>query len=503
MPSKTGFNSDQNEGILNKNSFIVEGSNGAVPGTDIKRVVKGGDSTIIVDTNKDVYVNTYKEIVEQRYFNNSEGNVSAGYADGSNNYINVVSSANRLAFSEDDFQITEISTGIAKISSIGGGGGNGATGATGPAGPTGATGISGFSGRSGFSGISGFSGVTGTSGYSGLTGVSGTSGYSGVAGVGATGISGFSGQNGPTGSSAGAPYYFNYSTPSGIGGYSLASDYIASGGEVTTTTFINSATPISISNFCTEELKLTNLKNGNYSTTIYVRINSGTLMNFELDIYVRDSSGTETLVLTSTSSSITGTGFGVGTPPIKVDFSSSITEPVLINPTDRLVFKLYASVPGSTSNAEVYYKGTTNASYINTPLTQGQSGFSGYSGITPTIFSSLREPYTPINNPSSPQALNFGASSIFYITNISNNFTANVTNLTLTANQVTNVVLILVQGVTPYIATAIQVAGVSQTIKWLGGIAPSGNANSVDVLSFSLVYDGTSYTVLGKLGTFS
>lgn len=288
------------------NSTSSNPSPAAYNNTD--KVLKLDDKTFVVETSKDVYVNNYQEIVEQRYFNNSEGNVSAGYADGSNNYINVVSSANRLAFSEDDFQVTEISTGIAKISSIGGGGGNGATGATGPAGPTGATGISGFSGRSGYSGISGFSGVNGTSGYSGLTG--------------ATGISGI-------------------------------------------------------------------------------------------------------------------------------------------------------------------------------------SGYSGYSGTSPAVFFSIKEPYTLINNPSPVQTLNYALSSIFYITSIGANFTVNVTNLTLSANQVTNIVLLLNQAATPYIANAVQIGGAAQTVKWLGGTAPGGGANSVDVLSFSLIYNGSTYTVLGKLGTFS
>jgi hypothetical protein len=291
------------QGTLNNNTSSNPNP-AAYNNTD--KVLKLDDKTFVVETSKDVYVNNYQEIVEQRYFNNSEGNISAGYADGTNNYINVVSSANRLAFDESDFQVTEISTGIAKISSIGGGGGgNGATGATGP------SGFSGFSGRSG-------------------VGATGVSGFSGQSGTGATGVSGFSGQSGT-----------------------------------------------------------------------------------------------------------------------------------------------------------------------------GATGVSGFSGTAPSVFFSIKEPYTLINNPSPVQTLNYALSSIFYITSIGANFTVNVTNLTLSANQVTNIVLLLNQAATPYIANAVQIGGAAQTVKWLGGIAPGGDANSVDVLSFSLIYNGSTYTVLGKLGTFS
>lgn len=91
----------------------------------------------------------------------------------------------------------------------------------------------------------------------------------------------------------------------------------------------------------------------------------------------------------------------------------------------------------------------------------------------------------------------FGANAIFDHTSIAANFTANITNVPTTANRALNVVLVLRQGATPYIPSAVQIDGVAQTINWTEALAPTGNANSVDVITFSLLRVGSTWTVLG------
>lgn len=94
-------------------------------------------------------------------------------------------------------------------------------------------------------------------------------------------------------------------------------------------------------------------------------------------------------------------------------------------------------------------------------------------------------------------AHDFATNAIFDHTSIAANFTANITNVPTTANRALNVVLVLRQGATPYVPNAVQIDGVAQTINWVETLAPTGNANSIDVITFSLLRVGTTWTVLG------
>ena len=92
---------------------------------------------------------------------------------------------------------------------------------------------------------------------------------------------------------------------------------------------------------------------------------------------------------------------------------------------------------------------------------------------------------------------NFANSAIFNHSSIAANFTANITNVPTTSNRAINIVLLLNQGATAYIPSALQIDGVAQTINWIEAIAPAGNINSIDVITFTLLRVGASWTVLG------
>ena len=92
--------------------------------------------------------------------------------------------------------------------------------------------------------------------------------------------------------------------------------------------------------------------------------------------------------------------------------------------------------------------------------------------------------------------------SIFYHSSISNNFTANITNVPVTNDRAIGVTLVLAQGGTPYMSTALQIDGSAQTIKWVNNVTPSGAANKVDIVGFSLIRTGSAWTVLGQYSTY-
>jgi hypothetical protein len=91
---------------------------------------------------------------------------------------------------------------------------------------------------------------------------------------------------------------------------------------------------------------------------------------------------------------------------------------------------------------------------------------------------------------------------IFVHSSISANFTANFTNVTIPANNATSFTLVLNQGGTAYVPTAVQIGGQAQTVVWQGGTQPAGSANKKDVVSFSVVNNAGTWITLGQLTTF-
>lgn len=92
---------------------------------------------------------------------------------------------------------------------------------------------------------------------------------------------------------------------------------------------------------------------------------------------------------------------------------------------------------------------------------------------------------------------------IFYHTTPAADWTANFTNLGLTAEHATTLSIVIDQGATAYIPTAVEIGGVAQTLLWQGGSQPSGTADGTDVVAFSILNDGGTYVVMGQLVGFS
>lgn len=94
--------------------------------------------------------------------------------------------------------------------------------------------------------------------------------------------------------------------------------------------------------------------------------------------------------------------------------------------------------------------------------------------------------------------------SVFYHTSLAGDFTVNITNMPSDDATTVSLSLVLAQGTTAYIPNALSIAGVSQTIKWQGGSAPSGTADQVDVVSFTILRSGGAVAqVLGNLSSFA
>jgi hypothetical protein len=91
---------------------------------------------------------------------------------------------------------------------------------------------------------------------------------------------------------------------------------------------------------------------------------------------------------------------------------------------------------------------------------------------------------------------------IFVHSTPSANFTVNFANVTITTNNATAFTLVINQGGTAYVPTAVQVNSQAQTVSWQGGTQPAGNANKKDVVTFSVVNNNGTWITLGQLTTF-
>ncbi len=97
----------------------------------------------------------------------------------------------------------------------------------------------------------------------------------------------------------------------------------------------------------------------------------------------------------------------------------------------------------------------------------------------------------------------FATSDVFYHTGISANFTANITNMPTTVGRISTVTLILAQGGTGYLPTAVQIDGTGQTIKWAGNTQPTPQANKTDVVVFTLIRTAAgAWVVLGQMSSY-
>ena len=91
---------------------------------------------------------------------------------------------------------------------------------------------------------------------------------------------------------------------------------------------------------------------------------------------------------------------------------------------------------------------------------------------------------------------------IFLHTTPAANWTANFTNLSLAQEYRTTLEIMIVQGNTAYMPTAVQIGGVAQTIIYKGNNAPTGTDNGHNRVFFHIFNDGGTYRVYGDHDTY-
>jgi hypothetical protein len=154
--------------------------------------------------------------------------------------------------------------------------------------------------------------------------------------------------------------------------------------------------------------------------------------------------------------------------------------------------------------------GTNNISGVsnisNPPTTTASASFTNTVDITGRLeISEIIERITDVTiSPSLLCYADFNQSALFYVSNTpSSNFTLNVDNVPTTNLRSTSISLIIPQGNVGYGVSIFQINGITQTIRWLNGAAPTPTSvlGKIDIYNFSMIRRSNSWIVIGNSST--
>jgi hypothetical protein len=184
---------------------------------------------------------------------------------------------------------------------------------------------------------------------------------------------------------------------------------------------------------------------------------------------------------------------------LEIFHNASNGNTIIENNTGNLVIK-GSNLFLQSASSEYFFRGAANGAvtlYYDNVATFNTSA----AGIQ--IEQGIEEKFDTLTGSTGTVTHDCDNGHIFYHTTPAADWTANFTNLDLTAEYATTLSIVIDQGATAYIPSAVQIGGVAQTLLWQGGSAPSGTADGTDVVAFSILNDGGTYVVMGQLVGFS
>ena len=173
-----------------------------------------------------------------------------------------------------------------------------------------------------------------------------------------------------------------------------------------------------------------------------------------------------------------------------------------------------ATFAGVTSGAVLSQLNAANVSTGTLPVARGGTGVTSASGSGNVVLSESAALGGVVTIGSTAERLeiktgatgvvshDYLVSSVFYHSSIAAAFTCNLVNVPTTTSRTLTIALILIQGATPRMVSALQIDGVAQTIQWANNVVPTGTANKTDVASFSLIRANSTWIVLGQNGNY-
>lgn len=156
------------------------------------------------------------------------------------------------------------------------------------------------------------------------------------------------------------------------------------------------------------------------------------------------------------------------------------------------------SVVGTTSSQTLTNKTLTSPS-ISSPTISGTATVTADVNITGRLdVQEIRETVSSSSLSSGTLTINYATGSNVTLSSPASNFTVNVTNVPTDNDKIINVTVVVTQGSTGRLPTVLQIDGASQTIRWVAGITPTATANKIDIFSFTLIRQSSTWTVLAQ-----
>ena len=165
--------------------------------------------------------------------------------------------------------------------------------------------------------------------------------------------------------------------------------------------------------------------------------------------------------------------------------------------------------PSSPSSGDLWWESDTGRLklyYNDGSSSQWVDAFTASTAADKNIFNSTTQEKTNVVTSAGSGGKDYDCSGagIHHLSNITGDIDANLTNLSLDTGYSTTVTFVLNQTTNAKVVKTLSIGGSSQTVKWVGGVVPTGTASGVDAMSFSIIRTGASaYTVLGQLVPFS
>jgi hypothetical protein len=136
---------------------------------------------------------------------------------------------------------------------------------------------------------------------------------------------------------------------------------------------------------------------------------------------------------------------------------------------------------------------------IDSPIITGSANVSGNINVTGRLdVQEIRESLSDGSLSSGTLIINYTNGSNTFLSSPDSNFTINLTNVPTDNNKIINVSVIVSQGATARIPGAFQIDGSVQTIRWVGGITPTGTSNKINIFSFTLIRQSNTWVVLAQ-----
>lgn len=166
----------------------------------------------------------------------------------------------------------------------------------------------------------------------------------------------------------------------------------------------------------------------------------------------------------------------------------TLTNKTLTSPTIN-----NGTINSATINTSTLSNPTLSGTVLGSPTLSGDINITGRLDVQ-----EIRETLTSLTIVSNVLTIDYTTVGNAVVSSPGANFTINVTNVPTDNNKAIDASVLVNQGATGRIPSAFQIDGVAQTIRWVGGVTPTGTNNKLDVFSFTMLRQSNTWTVLGQ-----